>query len=70
MYRFMTLQEQQRLERVCREAGREHARAVMDFVTTDAGAASVCARHYLSQSTLERAVRRFYVLFAEELTGV
>lgn len=69
MYRFMTLQEQQRLQSVCKAAGGDHAGAVMEFVTTDAGAAFVCRKHYLSQSTLERAVRRYYVLFAAELTG-
>lgn len=67
--RFRTLpeQEQQRILSLCVEAGGEYYQALHEFVTTDAGAAAVCRRHFLSQSTLERIVRRYYILFAESL---
>ena len=69
LFRFLTLREQKRIRESCAEAGGEHARALLEFVTTDAGADSVCRRHFLSRSTLERAVRRYFVLMAEKLTG-
>ena len=33
----------------------------------DAGATAVCMKHFLSRSTLERAVRRYYESFPQNL---
>ena len=66
-FRTLGLQEQERILRLCTEAGGEYHLALQEFVTTDAGAAAVCRRHFLSQSTLERIVRKYYILFAESL---
>ena len=63
-YRKLTGAEQAQIRRLCREAGGEYHRALLRFVTTDMGAAAVCDRYYLSQSTLERIVRKYYVAFA------
>lgn len=57
----------EKIRRLCREAGGEHEQALFTFVTTDAGAVEVCSRFFLSESTLERAVKRYYQAFAEEL---
>lgn len=67
MYKRLSREEQRRIANLCVEAGGEHCQALFDFVTTDAGAIAVCRKHYLSQSTLERAVRRYYTLFAESV---
>ena len=40
---------------------------LFEFVTTDAGATAVCMKHFLSRSTLERAVRRYYESFPQNL---
>ena len=49
------------------EAGGEYYQALYEFVTSDVGATAVCRKHFLSQSTLERIVRKYYILFAESL---
>lgn len=59
--------EQRRILKLCMEAGDEHYQALYEFVTSDAGATAVCQKHYLSRSTLERIVRKYYVLFAQML---
>lgn len=67
LYRELPPGGQQRILNLCMEAGGEYYQALFEFVTSDAGAAEVCCKHFLSQSTLERIVRRYYVLFAREL---
>ena len=62
-YANLSSWQQRRLLDLCHEAGGEYHAAVFEFVTTDIGAAAVCMRHHLSQSTLERAVRRYYERF-------
>lgn len=66
-YRDLPAAVKRRIESLCKEAGGEHYKALLEFVTTDAGAATVCSRYYLSQSTLERAVRRYYMEFEKQL---
>lgn len=58
---------QEKIRRLCREAGGEHEQALFAFVTTDAGALEVCSRYFLSESTLERAVKRYYQMYAQTL---
>ena len=41
--------------------------AIRESVTTDAGAVEICQKYFISQSTLERMVRKYYVAFANEL---
>lgn len=67
MHRKLPAPEQQRILNFCMEAGGEYYRALYEFVTSDAGATAVCRKHFLSQSTLERIVRKYYILFAESL---
>lgn len=67
MYRKLGCKEKQMVQRLCREAGGEYYKALFEFVTTDAGFVTVCRKHFISQSTLERIVRRYYVAFAMEV---
>lgn len=62
-YKDLPAAAKRRIEEICRTAGGEHHQALLEFVTTDTGSAMICSRHYLSPSTLERAVRRYYVEF-------
>lgn len=55
------------IHRLCRQCGGEYHRALFDFVTTDVGATAVCNRYFLSQSTLERLVKKYYMAFSESL---
>lgn len=66
-YRRLPLKDRRRIEGLCMEAGGEHYQALLEFVTTDSGAVAVCTKHYISQSTLERAVRRYYLAFEKLL---
>lgn len=67
LYRHLSAQRRKQILNLCAQAGGEYYQALFEFVTTDAGASAVCAKHFLSQSTLERIVRRYYVAFAETL---
>ena len=66
-YNSLTAPAKRKIEGLCMRSGGDHYQALLEFVTTDAGAATVCAKHYLSQSTLERAVRRYYLEFEKQL---
>lgn len=67
MHGLLPASEQQRILNLCMEAGGEYYQALYEFVTSDAGATAVCCKHFLSRSTLERIVRKYYILFAELL---
>lgn len=62
-YRELSEREQREIRELCRRTGGEYWQALLEFVTTDAGAVNVCMRHHLSQSTLERIVRKYYAEF-------
>ena len=63
MYRSLPPDRQARIRDLCVEAGGEYADAVLEFVSTDAGATAIGMRHNLSRETLDRAVRRYYEAF-------
>ena len=67
MYRELPERKRKKLEDLCARCSGEHRQALLEFVTTDAGAEAVCQRHYLSRSTLHRMVRRYYEEFPETL---
>lgn len=54
-------EEKHKIINLCLASGGEYHQALFEFVTTDAGATAVCMRHHLSRSTLERAVRAYYM---------
>lgn len=60
MYAELPSKRQKKIDELCARVGAEHADALREFVTTDAGATAVCMKHFISRSTLERAVRRYY----------
>lgn len=62
-YKDLPERKRERIRRLCREVGGEYERALLEFVTTDTTATAVCTRHYLSRSTLERIVRKYYKTF-------
>ena len=66
-YKQLPLKAQKGILNLCLEAGGEYYQALFEFVTTDSGATAVCQKHFLSPSTLERIVKRYYARFAEEL---
>ena len=66
-YRELSSEERKRIRQLCAKAGGEYREAILEFVTTGASAAAVCRKHNISASTLERAVRRYYMAFDELL---
>lgn len=66
-FRDLPKKQQEKILSLCREAGGEHAEALFEFVTTDSGAVEVCDRFYISESTLERVVRKYYLAFQKTL---
>lgn len=66
-FKQLPKKQQDKIRALCRAAGGEHADALFEFVTTDSGAVEVCARFYISESTLERAVKKYYLAFQETL---
>ena len=67
LYKVLPAAEQKWIQNLCMEAGGEYYQALYEFVTSDEGATAVCRKHFLSQSTLERMVRKYYILFAETI---
>lgn len=67
LYREMPERSRERIRQLCRKAGGEYWEALLEFVTTDAGAEQICQKHFLSRSTLCRAVRRYYEEFPGRL---
>ena len=66
-YRRLGKAERTLIRESAEEAGGLYKAALLEFVTTGKGAVAVCSKHYISESTLERAVKRFYVIMAERL---
>ena len=66
-YRRLPLTKRRKIDEVCRRAGGDYAGALKEFVTTDRVAEEICGNYFISQSTLERMVRRYYLEFAEHL---
>ena len=62
-YKELTAAERRQLRELCRKAGGEYHQALLEYVTTENGAAAICTKYYLSISTLERLVRRYYIAF-------
>ena len=67
LYTMLGQETQERILALCTKAGGEYYQAIFEFVTTDASATAICAKHFLSQSTLERIVRRYYTLFSKSI---
>lgn len=51
---------QQRIDRLCKQAGGEYAVALFAFLCTGTTWQSVCDSYHVSQDTLRRARDRFY----------
>lgn len=66
-YGKLPMQKRRQIDELCRKCGGEYADALKEFVTTSTGAEEICNRYFLSPSTLERIVKRYYLGFAENL---
>lgn len=67
MYGSLPQRRQQKIRELCKKHGGEYADALLEYMTTDASLTAVCMRHYLSPSTLDKVVRRYYMGFPKKL---
>ena len=61
LYRELDADQQGIIRKICRTAGGEHYRALLEYVTEGEDILLVCQRHFISRSTLLRAVKRYYL---------
>lgn len=66
-YKKLKPEEKEIIEKACKEAGEEYWQAVLEFVTTSNGIVKVSMRHHLSESTLYRAIRRYYIIISKTI---
>lgn len=66
-YRKLPKESREKIRRLCREAGGEHHRALLEFVTTETSATAVCMKYYIGKSTLYRIVKKYYEAFPDAL---
>lgn len=67
MARRLGADAERRVLNLCIKCGGEYYRALWEYVISDRGAVAVCMRHYLSEATLWRMVKKYYEEFADEL---
>lgn len=66
-YKLLPSKTKEIIKQACRDAAGNAHKAVFEYVTTDCDSAFICARHALSESTLERMVRRYYRIMEERI---
>lgn len=52
---------QRKVERLCREVGGDYAEALKEVMCTNDSITSIAIRHYVSETTLYRLRKKFYV---------
>jgi len=65
LFRELPQERRKEIVELCRESGGEYSAALLEFVTTDATTTAICLKYNISHSTLERAVRRYYINFGK-----
>lgn len=66
-YKLLPHEKKSMIRQACRDAAGSAQKAVLEYVTTDCDSTFICAKHALSESTLERMVRRYYRIIAERI---
>lgn len=64
-YKKASREERALIRQCCAQT--DYPDAVFDFVTGSKGATWVCGKHFISESTLERAVKIYYIEMAARL---
>lgn len=62
-YSELSEREKKKIRRFCKLAGGEYQEAVLAFVTGEEGENAICQRYFMSRSTLERMVRKYYMMW-------
>lgn len=62
-YRLLSPDQRAVIDELCERVGGENAAALKAFLTSDRGVHSVALRYYVSESTLNRMIKRYYLGF-------
>lgn len=68
LYKQLPDKEREKIRLLCRETGGPYSGALLEYVTAGASAEAVCMKNFISQSTLHRAVRRYYEGFSKRIS--
>ena len=63
LYNMLPDQQRHVIDSCCKQAGGEYEQALKQYVTTDWTSTKICMTYYISQSTLERCVQKYYRVF-------
>lgn len=66
LYHQLPVKKQRLILDTCVKCGGEHYKALFEFVTTDVSATELTMKYFISRSTLERVVRKYYQSFPIE----
>ena len=66
-YKRLCKAERALIRECAEDAGGMYKDALLEFITGSKGAVAICDKYFLSESTLERAVKKFYIEMAERL---
>ena len=66
-YKLLPSEKKSMIRQACRNAAGNAQKAVLEYVSTDCDSAYICGKYALSESTLERMVRRYYRIMAERI---
>lgn len=58
-YRKLSTREKNVIDELCVKTGNGYGAAVHEYMTTAASRTKICKQYYISEATLNRAVRRF-----------
>lgn len=62
-YSALPIQERERIDKLCRDIGRDNERALFAFMVLGANATTIETEYFCSKSTLYRLVREYYRQF-------
>lgn len=68
LYRRLIPAQQEKIRRLCKEAGGEYADALLALVTDDRTVTSVCMEFHVSEPTMYRVLRKYYQAFPVPFT--
>ena len=63
----LSYRDKEKIRKLCEKCAGKDAPALLEYVTRDTTATSVCMKHYISKSTLYRSVRKYYENFPDKL---
>ncbi len=67
LYRELPVNKRRTIDELCHKCGGEYWEALREFVTTETKKTEICAKYFLSESTLHRVVRKYYLNFPRSL---